>query len=198
MVNESGVTIENNQRPPPAQTQSIAHDAPAIPVRPLESLPPLPLLEPAMQRLIESARLLFEERPIWTRRALLNRVSAKDLHAVGSNSAKYMYQYLGYSFDAGPWRDAIVKFGVDPRKDPRLRIYQTMMFMIDKENVDGERRKARKTPGFGASKTDTHMFDGKSVSVDSKVWQVCDITDPLLASMLSTPDIREDCHVGSA
>jgi hypothetical protein len=41
------------------------------------------------------------------------------------------------------------------------------------------------------------MFDGKSVSVDSKVWQVCDITDPLLSSMLSTPDIREDCHVGS-
>lgn len=183
----------------PARNQAIPHDEPDIPAHFVEDLPPLALLEPAMRRLIESARLLFDERPIWTRRALHNRVSAEDLSVVGSNSAKYMYQYVGYLFDSGPWRDAIVKFGVDPRKDPSLRKYQTMMFMLDKEDIDKKKNTTRKPPRFGLSKLgprDTHIFDGKTVSIDGKVWQVCDITDPLLSSILTTTDIREDCHVG--
>lgn len=179
------------------RNQAIPHDEPDIPAALLEDLTPLTLLEPAMRRLIESARLLFDERPIWTRRALHNRVAAKELSAVGINSAKYMYQYVGYLFDSGPWRDAVVKFGVDPRKDPSLRIYQTMTFMLDKEDFD-RKKTTKKPPRFGLSDLDpryTHIFDGKSVSIDGKVWQVCDITDPLLSSLLSTTDIREDCHV---
>lgn len=196
MIDEHGVIIEN--RPPPARNQAIPHDERDVPAEALKDLPPLALLEPAMQRLIESARLLLDERPIWTRRALQNRVAAEDLKAVGSNSAKYMYQYVGYLFDSGPWRDAIVKFGVDPRKNPSLRKYQTMTFMLDKEDLVKEKSTTRKSLQFGSSdlgSMDTHIFDGKGVSLDGKVWQVCDITDPLLVSLLSTTDIREDCHV---
>lgn len=199
MLDEFGVMIESNHKPLSARNQAIPHDGPAVPARPVEDLPPLAVLEPAMRRLIESARLLFDERPIWTRRALHNRVSAEDLKVVGSNSAKYMYQYLGYLFDSGPWRDAIIKFGVDPRKDPSLRSYQTMMFMLDKDDIDKKKQKASKLPRFGSSKLtqrDTHIFDGKTVSLDGKVWQVCDITDPLLSAILSTIDIRDECHVG--
>lgn len=198
LIDEHGVIIENGQRPMPSRNQAIPHDAPDIPANFLEDLPPLALLEPAMRRLIESARLLFDERPIWTRRALHNRVAAEDLSVVGSNSAKYMYQYIGYLFDSGPWRDAIVKFGVDPRKDPSLRKYQTMTFMLDKEDIDRKKITTRKPPQPSSSKAgprDTHIFDGKTVNVDGKVWQVCDITDPLLSSLLSTTNIREDCHV---
>lgn len=193
-------TTENNQRFLPARNQSIPYDEPNIPSGPAGDLPPLASLEPAMQRLIESARLLLDEQPIWTRRALLNRVSSENLDLVGLNSAKYIYQYVGYFFDSGPWRDAIVKFGVDPRQDPSLRIYQTMMFLLDKECHDQNRRKERKSR-FGPSKLarkDTHIFDGEKISLDGKVWQVCDIKDPLLKSILTTTDIREDCHVGSS
>lgn len=199
MIDEHGVIIENGQRPTQLRNQAIPHDESDVPADVLKDLAPLALLEPAMQRLIESARLLFDERPIWTRRALYNRVAAEDLRIVGSNSAKYMHQYVGYLFDSGPWRDAIVRFGVDPRKDPSLRKYQTMTFMLDKEDNVREKTTTRKPPQFGSSKLgpkDTHIFDGKTVSLDGKVWQVCDITDPLLSSLLCTTNIRKECHVG--
>ena len=196
LIDEHGVIIEN--RTLPSRNQAIPRDELDVPTNALADLAPFAMLEPAMQRLIESARLLFDERPIWTRRALFNRVSVEDLKVVGSNSAKYIYQYIGYFFDSGPWRDAIVKFGVDPRKDPSLRKYQTMTFMLDKEDLIKEKSTTRKPLRFGSSdlgSRDTHIFDGKTVNLDGKVWQVCDITDPLLRSLLSTTDIREDCHV---
>lgn len=196
LIDEHGVIIES--RPLPARNQAIPHDELDVPADALKDLAPLAMLEPAMQRLIGSARLLFDERPIWTRRALHNRVAAEDLRVVGSNSAKYMHQYIGYLFDSGPWRDAIVKFGVDPRKDPSLRKYQTMTFALDKEDFVNGKSTTRKPLRFDSSNLgsrDTHIFDGKTVNLDGKVWQVCDITDPLLRSLLSTTDIREDCHV---
>lgn len=198
LIDEHGVIIEKGQSTMPARNQAIPHDEPDVPANSLKDLAALTLLEPAMQRLVESARLLFDERPIWTRRALHNRVAAEDLKVVGINSAKYMYQYVGYLFDSGPWRDAIVKFGVDPRKDPSLRKYQTMTFMLDKEDLFKEKGTTGKPLRFGSSNlapSDTHIFDGKTVNLDGKVWQVCDITDPLLKSLLSTTDIREECHV---
>ena len=40
---------------------------------------------------------------------------------------------------------------------------------------------------------DTHIFDGKSLSLDGKVWQVCDITDPTIISLAKTKHLREVC-----
>lgn len=197
-MDEFGAAIENYSKPVLARNQSISHNEPVIPTHAAEDLPPIASLEPAMRRLIESAKRLFKERPIWTRRALHNRVSAEDLKTVGLNSAKLIYQYLGYLFNSGPWRDAVVKYGVDPRKDPKLCIYQTMVFMLDKEENDKKKPKRSKASRYDLSKgtqRNTHIFDGKCVSLDGKTWQVCDITDPLLSSMLSTTSLRVDCHV---
>lgn len=202
MIDDHGIVMtQSNQKPPSVQNQPIPHNEPIVPSGPVEDLPPIATLEPAMQRLIASAQLLLEERPLWTRRALRNRVSADDWDQVGSNAAKYLYQYIGYSFDSGPWRDAIVKFGVDPRKDPDLRIYQTMMFILDKEYNDSRRKKTEyKTRSMSNKQTsrDTHFFDGLNVSLDGKVWQICDVTDSLLKSIFSTSNIRDECHVSLA
>ena len=150
-----------------------------------------------MQRLIHQAQLLLEERPIWTRRALRNRLSEDDWNIIGSNAARYIYQHVGYLWASGPWRDAIVRFGIDPRKDPEYRIYQTMMFVIEpvprKPNASGTQ-----SNGFNTTKPrsrESHFFDGKSITLDGKVWQVCHITDPQLASILSTSNLRSECHV---
>lgn len=193
------ITIKNFQIAPPAQNQAVAYDVLEVPSGPAQDLPPITSLEPAMQRLIQSARILLEARPIWTRRAIRSHLSEADRKIVGNNAAKYVYQYVGYLWASGPWRDALVKFGVDPRKDPSYRIYQTMMFMVDLGRLQQKEHRALSDPPSSTKNPpkENHMFDGKSVVVDGKVWQVCDITDPLLVSILSTTNLRKECHVSS-
>jgi general transcription factor 3C polypeptide 5 (transcription factor C subunit 1) len=41
------------------------------------------------------------------------------------------------------------------------------------------------------------MFDGESYKTDGKVWQVCDITDPLLKELLDNAPIRPECDANS-
>ena len=162
---------------------------------PSDDLEPIDTLEPVMQDLIEMLRQLLEERPIWTRRAIRNRLEApgRDWNSV----AKHVYQYAGYMFKSGPWRDAVVKFGVDPRSDPKYRIYQTMMFQLDDKGVED-----LEIPNPGGHKRGekvknrlSHVFDGKTVGLAGKTWQVCDIVDPLLKSLLDTENLRDECHV---
>lgn len=193
------VTLKNDQVAPTAQNQAVLCDTHRIPSGPAEDLPAIASLEPAMQRLINQAQLLLEERPIWTRRALRNHLSEADWNIIGSNAARYIYQYVGYLWASGPWRDAIVKFGIDPRDDQRYRIYQTMMFIIEpvpRRTIEG----GAESSGFNTTKSrsrESHLFDGKSITLDGKVWQVCDITDPQLTSILSTSSLRHECHVSS-
>ena len=181
--------------------QLVRFDIPEVPQSPVGSLPPVESLEPAMQRLIVSARRLFEERPIFTRRALINSVPASDLGNIGPNAYKRIYQYCGYSFSSGPWRDAVIRFGVDPRKDPQCRKYQTMMFMLESEPKDSRskysRTKADRSKTEQVARRESHLFDGNTVSKDGKTWQVCDICDPLLQRLLNTTNLREKCHVSS-
>lgn len=162
---------------------------------PTDDLEPIDTLEPLMQDLIALLRQLLEERPIWTRRAIGNRLIAPGRE--WSNIARHVYQYAGYMFKSGPWRDAVVKFGVDPRSDPKYRIYQTMMFQIDDKEAEdrempnpGGRRIGRKN-----NNRLSHLFDGKTVELDGKVWQACDVVDPLLKSLLDTNNLPDACHV---
>ena len=155
-----------------------------------------------MRRLIIAARELFKKRPIYTRRALFNNLSRPDLLKIGSNATKHIQQYVGYMFEGGPWGLAIIRFGVDPRRDSKYRIYQTIMFQIETESV---------SRGYGQSevqtnrdmeivrnmgeRADSHMFDGKKVYAEGKVWQLCDVTDPLLAQQIATTKLRDRCHL---
>lgn len=193
-VDSSGnIILKNFQVETKARNQPVPYDVTEIPMRASEELPPVACLEPALRRLIEEAQHLLEERPIWTKRALRNHLNEADWKLVGENSAKYIWQYVGYLWASGPWRDALAKFGVDPRKDPSCRHYQTVMFILnsqpnhDRNLTTFKNKKAR----------DTHIFDGRSIALDGKLYQICDITDPFIVSILSTSSIREKCHVGS-
>lgn len=132
---------------------------------------------------------------------MLNRVANQEYVYI----IKQAFQYVGYMFRSGPWRDAIVKFGIDPRSDPKYRIYQTMMFQIFTRDPDGaghkrwedERTRFAKSMRGKEQNKNSHLFDGKTAHMDGKVWQVCDITDPLLKSLLSTIHLREECDIRS-
>ena len=174
----------------------ITHDAASVPTAPPSQLPALESLDLRCQRAVYQLRGLLEERPIWTRRALTNQV----IYAEGV--LKYAWQYAGYMFRSGPWREALVRFGLDPRVDPQYRIYQTFMFQISIEERKSnktkwveERTKYRRVMKGKKRDDQSHIFDGRKISLDGKTWQVCDVTDPLLRRLLATDNLRTTCEV---
>ncbi|KAL1644434.1 tau 95 subunit of transcription factor TFIIIC [Diplodia intermedia] len=175
--------------------EDIFHESPV-------PLPPEDSLEPHIRDTVANMRKLLEERPVMTRRYLANH-----LEAPTDDSIRSSFAYVGYSFKSGPWRDTLIRFGVDPRKDPQYRHYQTLMFKIviptkkessedpnkwmDARNVWRREAKPRNL------KLTTHIFDGKSLTPDGKVWQTCDITDPQLREILDTDKLRTECNIKS-
>jgi len=195
------VSTKNAHGPRKVMTLPVPFDIPEVPSAPMANLDPLETLELPLQNLVASVRSLLEERPIFTRRALINSLPDSAWDKIGSNSAKYMWQYCCYSFSSGPWRDAMVRFGVDPRKVPECRAYQTMMFMLESETKDNRAKQSRSkrdgNKSHQGSTKESHLFDGNTVSKDGKVWQVCDISDTLLKDLLATTNIRNECHVST-
>ena len=67
----------------------------------------------------------FEERPVWTKAALAYCASQ-----VEPTSLKYILTASAYYFTTGPWRNAWIRIGYDPRKDPSARFYQILDYRI--------------------------------------------------------------------
>ena len=155
-----------------------------------------------MQRLIAQVKECLNERPIMTRRVIRNRICIDQKSTEQwTNLGKHVFQYVGYVFDSGPWREAIIKYGVDPRSDPKYRIYQTMMFQFDTEGKFLGKKAGRGTlrnglqSGIEIEGTNSHIFDGVSVGMNGRTWQVCDITDKMICELLATRNLRKQCHV---
>ena len=190
---------ENTQIAPRSKTQEVAADALQVPTGPSPDLPSISTLEPALQRSIAEAKKLLRSRPVFTRRALGNCIPGEEWRSLGLNVTKYLFQYIGYTFNGGAYQKAIIRFGFDPRAAPDHRIYQTFIFMFEPR----ERYRRRLDTGQRAARTRTeqelrresHLFDGVNVSRDGKIWQVCDVTDPVLREVLATENLREKCHV---
>jgi general transcription factor 3C polypeptide 5 (transcription factor C subunit 1) len=204
-IDEAGnMEMRNESKTRKTYTPMLTFDARTVPSEPPEAAPKYEELTSDLQEVVGELRKCFEQRPIWTRRALTNTINRNEWRHL----YKYCYEHVGYMFRSGPWREAVVKLGVDPRADPRYRVYQTMMFQLEdntkatqmspkyKPTVRGGARE-RKVDSTTASSLPkiSHIFDGKSVVLDGRVWQVCDITEPLLKDLLSTSMVRRICHV---
>ncbi|KAK4230446.1 RNA polymerase III transcription factor IIIC subunit-domain-containing protein [Podospora fimiseda] len=192
----------------PAAGYFIAHDEYPVPDKPRRQPD---MSDPQVAAIITEMQLAMEERPIWTRRSMWNRLGHKFAELPKNGGlVRHCLQYAGYQFKGGPWRDALVKYGLDPRSDPKYRIYQTLIFKLHKTRIgtvgrswQAVRRNEISVANFGKAWDDlgegddkllrTHIFNGKSFSTDGKVWQVCDITDPLLASLFSNAEVRSEC-----
>lgn len=168
--------------------------------------------DPHVRAVMGELKAAMDERPAWTRRSMFNRLSS----AVSSlpksgNIIKHCIQYAGFQFRGGPWRDSLVKYGVDPRLDAKYRVYQTLIFKLHKRqvgNVGGSWQSVRrkevstlsgsfgrywKGVDDGVDRSDGHKFDGTSFSTDGKVWQVCDISDPLLKRLFDEAVPLPEC-----
>lgn len=119
--------------------------------------------------------------------------------------------YCGYFFESGPWREALIAWGVDPRKDSEYRKYQTVSFMSYKKrgtarHHDAFDKHVQELSRMTAEQLEhQHIFDGIHASETGNTFQFCDVADPLLAKMLATDNIRTTCaptfqgwyHVGT-
>ncbi|KAG6041593.1 hypothetical protein E4U41_003330 [Claviceps citrina] len=160
------------------------------------------MTDPRMLQVMADLEEAFQSRSIWTRRSLMNHLQGK---LQSWHELKKYLNYAAYQFKGGPWRDSVVPYGLDPRTDPKYRIYQTLMFKLKKH-----RRTVKDQPWHSVRRNQTgpshvapdvapnsHMFDGEAYSTDGKVWQVCDITDPLIRELVDKAAVRPECDVNS-
>jgi general transcription factor 3C polypeptide 5 (transcription factor C subunit 1) len=182
------VTTTNIQAPPRRAVAPVEPDALEVPQGPPESLKRHHPFGNSLDEAVEAIRKLLDKRPLITRRVAMNYIPQ-----YSDSVFKEATQWVGYSFRAGPWRDSLVKYGVDPRKDPKYRVYQTLMFQLDKRaaGADGSSSSERKVPDGWQS----HIFDGENITHSGKTWQICDVTDPLLKSIFDTDAVQEECDV---
>lgn len=177
-----------------------------VPDAPDPSLATLPLSEKQMIQL-GKLREQWSKRPIWSRLALLNQFSEPEARAL--IQAKELFALVAYTFADGPWRDALVQFGYDPRTDRQSRFYQRIhmrgktprrpttrgLFKAEYGTLSSTRRS--RVPLDEGIRPATHVFDGKMTSLHTSTFQLCDITAlsivPLIhvdgpTNLLITPD----------
>jgi general transcription factor 3C polypeptide 5 (transcription factor C subunit 1) len=208
----------NTQTPNKVRTHQVIFDVPKVPSEPHKECPPVSELDQELQETIAILETLFAERPAWTRRGLRNALKTPEQrtalrHAIG---------YVGYIFRSGPWRDAIIKLGHDPRTDVEFRNFQTFVFRVQAREPDVARDgggSAKRHSGVAASGprdfsgldisgiptvtrdelADSHLWTGKApLPLDGKIWMVCDIVDPIIKELLyptnPAPDfLRSEC-----
>lgn len=200
-VGRSGeVTTVNTQQAARVRTHLVAYDIPEVPTEPQKDLRPIEELENSLRATIQVLEDLFNKRPAWTRRAIRNHLTTDEQR----NNLRHAVPYVGYIFRSGPWRDAIVKLGHDPRTSPAYRDYQTFMFRIVPQGLEpareggtGRRGGPSRALGDDANQTsgmtDTHIFTGQlPLPRDGRIWMACDIADPILAKILYPPNPPED------
>lgn len=147
------------------------------------TLPPLSSQAKPLQLLVNEVQRLFERRPIWTRRALINNLPPEA-------SITYLRRALPYTafyIRTGPWRDTLCRFGVDPRKNPEYGRYQVLQMRIEAI--------LRRQGGWHRSKNPKdHLYTGaeSAQEYDNRLFQLCDISDPLLVPLIGQTS-RNEC-----
>lgn len=208
-------TVKSNWPTQKVYSYQTQWDTAHCPTEVMPGIPSLVTQSKNFQEGVSRIKELFEQRPIWTRRALINRLKT---NVISIDSVRFAAAYVAYAVRSGPWRDAYVKLGVDPRKDPKYRFFQTVMLqLVPKENPsvrfgapDGQQEVpdggSRKLTGVReqfertwalSTDTESHVFTGVDpVPPDGKVWQLCDILDPQLKSLIDidTSHIRTVCE----
>ncbi|KAL2842395.1 RNA polymerase III transcription factor IIIC subunit-domain-containing protein [Aspergillus pseudoustus] len=204
------ITTVNTQQAAKILTHLVPYDIETVPSRPRDNCPAIETLDPVLRDTITLVKSLFDARPAWSRRALRNQLQTLEQRY----ALRHAIPHVGYIFRSGPWRDAILRFGHDPRTDPASRMYQTTMFRIlpreaetARDGAGGRRHTLPRpneliTPEAAATSTGSHLFTGTPpLPLDGRMWMFCDIMDPLLTSILAPSDplpegfLREKCDI---
>jgi len=184
----------------------ISPTAERVPTGPKPGLIPENDLTPYIQALIDKIRRELVQRRIITRHRLYNTLGWDK-----RDKLRQAAVYCGYFFETGPWREALIDWGLDPRGDPEFRFHQTVSFLSYKKGGTARHfahfdRHIQILAQMDPNELrDQHMFDGVNVSQTGNLFQFLDITDPLIQRILRTENIRTTCsptaqgwfHVGT-
>ncbi|XP_010541506.1 PREDICTED: general transcription factor 3C polypeptide 5 isoform X2 [Tarenaya hassleriana] len=80
----------------------------------------------------EAVSALFDERPIWPRESVVQRLLDKGFKCTHHMLNRFLLR-AAYYFSGGPFLRFWIKRGYDPRIDPESRIYQRMEFRVPPE-----------------------------------------------------------------
>ncbi|KAK0191277.1 RNA polymerase III transcription factor IIIC subunit-domain-containing protein [Armillaria mellea] len=156
------------------------------------------------QRILKMLQDFFDERPVWTRMSLFNQFASGDAREI--HNSKVLLPLVCYVFQDGPWRDTLVNFNYDPRKQTDARFFQRLYFRnanhpIARPSVATRRQDRSATSAFLEHGVDkdlerrtSHIFDGRTLTKETAAFQLCDIEDPMLKEMIQdATDLRETC-----
>ncbi|WFC94430.1 tau 95 subunit of transcription factor TFIIIC [Malassezia brasiliensis] len=166
----------------------------AVPTGPDEALARVTFSD-RQQALLEKLDEHFAVRPVWSRLSLLNQFRPSDARVLVQ--AKELFAVAAYTFADGPWRDTLVRFGYDPRKEPESRFFQRIhlrgkaprnatargIFRAEYGDVLQGPREPESTPVSDARPA-THIFDGKHAALSTSTFQLCDITDITIVPLI--------------
>jgi hypothetical protein len=81
-----------------------------------------------IKKMVEKLERLFDQRPVCTKAYLAKQLNVSTMDKILARALPYVTYY----YQKGPWRHTHVKFGIDPRKDRNLRVYQTLEIRVGK------------------------------------------------------------------
>ncbi|EEB14902.1 conserved hypothetical protein [Pediculus humanus corporis] len=110
---------------------------------------------------LQLLKQLFQERPIYSKSAI------RSISKVPLIQLKCLLPCVAYYFINGPWRSLWVRFGYDPRKDPKSRIYQTLDYRVRSHLSKDEVKNKRNNIGASVSYKFSNQA-GKNISVISR------------------------------
>jgi len=195
-------TLRNTQAAMKVHTWQVQYDTHPYPTTLPPQAPPLSTLPHNFQGLVYILTSLFSTRPIWTRRALLNQLPSNAPVFL----TRYALAYASFAIRSGPWRDTYCRLGVDPRSDPKYRKYQSVLLQLVPSK--GPRTSASNTTNTNSMNLDadaiayarswsrspdrnSHIFTGTgAVPPDGKAWQLCDLQDPHLKTLVDIPELH--------
>ncbi|OGM39534.1 hypothetical protein ABOM_011916 [Aspergillus bombycis] len=150
----------------------------------------------SLEATVNEIQQLLDRRSVVTVRVLLDWMGSTSL-----TDLERALPLCGYMFEDGPWKKALIKFGVDPRTGPKFRHYQTVTFEMDFGPIveQGKHDWAKKGelafPNLlKADDNIPHVFNGTKFVPDDNTWQICDLHDALLRRIVSTSDIRPEVN----
>ncbi|XP_076221221.1 general transcription factor IIIC subunit l(2)37Cd isoform X2 [Nomia melanderi] len=102
----------------------IYFSTPEVPTKPPAGIETAMKVKFVQNTHFDQIRQLFEERPIWSKNAVMYRTK------FSNDRLKILLPSVAYYFMTGPWKIMWVKLGYDPRKDITARKYQTLDYRL--------------------------------------------------------------------